>query len=111
MYSQISLKPVVLEFSQDDTVSVGFGKSAAPRWTIPFTLDHTEGIYYRAQFTTLLQTIFNDYLHVRSRNCQVVVIEPCFWCRSARDALYSSLLSDFQVSEFVSIIFFSFLFF
>lgn len=96
MFNSVNLKSIVLEFC-DESIIIGFGKCPSPRWTIPFVSESNNEHLARAKFTSILQTIFNDYLHLRARSSQVVVIEPFLWPRITRDALYNSLLFDFQV--------------
>lgn len=97
---QSSLKQVVLDFHRN-FVFVGFSGKSCPTWKIP--LESGEGTplqsaaFYRTRFSSLLQTVFNDYIHSKSRSCQVLVVEPLFWPKVIRDSLFTCLLLEYQV--------------
>jgi hypothetical protein len=98
---QSSLKQVVLDFHKN-FVLVGFSGKSRPTWKILLDGDEETPLksaaFYRTRYSSLLQTVFNDYIHSKPRNCQVLVVEPLFWPKVIRDSLFTCLLIEYQVS-------------
>lgn len=99
---QSSLKQVVLDFHKN-FVFVGFSGKSCPTWKILLDGDEETPLksiaFYRTRFSSLMQTVFNDYIHSKPRNCQVLVVEPLFWPKVIRDSLFTCLLLEYQVNE------------
>lgn len=105
---QSSLKQVVLDFHKNFLL-VGFSGKSSPTWKISLDGDVEAPVkspaFYRTHFSSILQSVFNDYIHSKPRNCQVLVVEPLFWPKVVRDALFTCLLLEYQVIMFIEVSF------
>lgn len=97
----VGQKTIVLDFSHVHSARVGFAGEACSIFMVPTQITPQVVVppleEVRLTLTTLLSSIFYQYLHVKSRQVHVIVVEPMLWPRAWRDSLYSALFMDFQV--------------
>lgn len=103
MLSLTAERNLVLEFAEE-FVRIGIAGESRPRFSLKSTLPvlSSGGLPLRLHFGNLLREIFYDYLHVKPKLCQVLVLEPVFWPKIVRDSLFTTLINDFQVRFFHS---------
>jgi len=78
----------------------GFAGEHSPRFTIPTLfvgLENASTEAIRNQCTEALKILFLEYFQLRSKDCQVLVVENLFACSVLREQLFHVLLQDMQV--------------
>jgi hypothetical protein len=91
----MSTKNIVLEFGTCAVMGGSAGDSS-PSFKIPL-VDLSAVSDIRVYLSELFHRIFIENLHVKSKMCNVLVIEKFLFCRDYRDAILTVLLRDFQV--------------
>ena len=115
--SQIS---AIVEMANQQTVVIELGSSllrvgiageSVPRYIVSMSVfpelrkchDKTLGAgRIRRLYAEFFQSIFNEYLQVKSRDCRVLIIEKLLSPRLQRNSLLTALLKDIQVINFLA---------
>lgn len=101
---------VVIELGSS-LLRVGIAGESVPRYIVSMSVfpelrkchDKTLGAgRIRRLYAEFFQSIFNEYLQVKSRDCRVLIIEKLLSPRLQRNSLLTALLKDIQVINFLA---------
>jgi hypothetical protein len=99
---------VVIEMGSS-LLRVGIAGEPSPRYIVPMGIFPEMGKCtnktlgpgrIRRLYAEFFQSIFIEYLQVKSRDCRVLIIEKLFSPRLQRNSLLTALLKDIQVLDF-----------
>jgi hypothetical protein len=100
---------VVIELGSS-LLRVGIAGEPVPRYIVPMSAFPEMGKCtkktlgpgrIRRLYAEFFQSIFIEYLQVKSRDCRVLIIEKLFSPRLQRNSLLTALLKDIQVLDFL----------
>lgn len=111
MAQSSSTKTIIVEV-RPDVLRVGRAGDASPLFSVPHALD----VYIRRSpsesdpyssprqlclaMTQLMNSILLDKLHLKPRQCRVLVVEELFFSKYWRDLLLTVLLRELKVSTY-----------
>lgn len=107
-----SQQTVVIELGSS-LLRVGMAGEPIPRFIVPICLFPEMGKCarntlgpgkIRRLYAEFFQSIFIEYLQVKSRDCRVLIIEKLLSPRLQRNSLLTALLKDLQVIDFPAFI-------
>ena len=95
-------KTIVVEFGSK-YIRGGYAGESSPRFVLEsdgiLDIDDSQSLVYK--LIDLFQRIFIEKLVIKAKECSVIVLEKLSFKRTFRNHLFTVLLKDFQVHDYL----------